>query len=493
MAKRTVAKVSEAPGKTGRLPAVKAGRKKIKAATIRVATDTSGSVSLPIAEIIAAAESARIAKHAWDGRGKAPIGYTKGIAVAYGELALRLDAADPIAVAMAAVPSSSSAADALNWYRDQFDAAGIPADNAALSRLRRLFTLLFGLGMRESSGKHCEGRDQSADNVQADTAEAGLFQTSFDITRNRPQLRAIFDAYLADTPAGHVDIFQERVTCSAANWQNFGDEDENGFSFQKMTKACPMFAVEMAALGLRSKRSHWGPVTRFEVEVTRDAWELLLEVERLCGLAAGPTPQRAAVALEATSIADIADAFMEEIDVSTVLPINTGLTSAKEPTMVSMLGSPRLPLTTSCQNDRASSLVLDLKETRTMTDLFRLTGITPALDDVQAVLSKAFAAFPDLAKVLSTEGMMCVRFRKPTSGIPSTKISNHSWGTAVDLKIKGFDAPGNTGDTIPRFIAILIPLFNEIGWYSGVAFRDAMHFEVSEERIRTWADDGLLH
>ena len=31
-------------------------------------------------------------------------------------------------------------------------------------------------GMRESSGQHCCGRDISADNVTADTAEAGLFK-----------------------------------------------------------------------------------------------------------------------------------------------------------------------------------------------------------------------------------------------------------------------------------------------------------------------------
>jgi hypothetical protein len=39
---------------------------------------------------------------------------------------------------------------------------------------------MLGHGMRESSGRHCEGRDLSADNVQSDTAEAGLFQTSYN-------------------------------------------------------------------------------------------------------------------------------------------------------------------------------------------------------------------------------------------------------------------------------------------------------------------------
>ena len=79
--------------------------------------------------------------------------------------------------------------------------------------------------------------------------------------------------------------------------------------------------------------------------------------------------------------------------------------------------------------------------------------------------------------------------RKPTDGSVSKKISNHAWGTAVDFNIVGFEAPANTGHTVPRFIAILIPLLNAVGWYSGVGFRDTMHFEVSEQRIREWSNE----
>ena len=107
-----------------------------------------------------------------------------------------------------------------------------------------------------------------------------------------------------------------------------------------------------------------------------------------------------------------------------------------------------------------------------MSPLFRLQGLEPAIADLKAFLAQAFAAEPDLKSVLSTEGMLSVRFRKPTDGSISTKISNHAWGTAVDFKIVGFDAPANTGHTVPRFIAILIPLLNAVGWYSGVGFRD---------------------
>jgi len=46
--------------------------------------------------------------------------------------------------------------------------------------LRHLFVLLTGLGMRESSGHYGEGRDASATNTSAYTAEAGLFQVSYN-------------------------------------------------------------------------------------------------------------------------------------------------------------------------------------------------------------------------------------------------------------------------------------------------------------------------
>src|SRR6185295_4211186 len=57
--------------------------------------------------------------------------------------------------------------------------------------LRALFTILFGLGMQESSGKHCVGWDRDKVTGWGDpakavvpsetNAEAGLFQVSYDI------------------------------------------------------------------------------------------------------------------------------------------------------------------------------------------------------------------------------------------------------------------------------------------------------------------------
>jgi hypothetical protein len=52
---------------------------------------------------------------------------------------------------------------------------------------------------------------------------------------------------------------------------------------------------------------------------------------------------------------------------------------------------------------------------------------------------------------------------------------------------------GNTKDEIPQFINLLLPLFNKEGWYSGISFKDTMHFEVSDGTIRDWAKAGKFN
>jgi hypothetical protein len=281
--------------------------------------------------------------------------------------------------------------------------------------------------------------------------------------------------------------------------ENFGPPDSPGFAFQKLSKECPAMTVEIAALGLREEAGHWGPIIRHAAEVRSAAKELLLAVEQIvdgpmtAGTGGVMAAMAAAVTADGASRPDAARFFSERVDLTDLLPINSGLSSAQEQTMISLLGSPRMPLTTIGQNERASDLVKRNVVLQRMSPLFRLTGLKQAIADVATVLEKAFAQEPDLATVLSTEGMLSVRMRKPTDGSVSTHVSNHAWGTAVDFKVVGFDAPANTGSTVPRFIAILIPLFNDAGWFSGVGFHDTMHFEVSEERIRELSSEGVFN
>ena len=186
------------------------------------------------------------------------------------------------------------------------------------------------------------------------------------------------------------------------------------------------------------------------------------------------------------------DYYLEPLDLTSILPINGGLSSASEPTMISILGSPKMPLTIADQPDRASPKVKALKLTEKLSEHVAVTGIRPAVKSLETVLSEVLQAHPDLAEVLGTEGMLNVRLRKPTSGKKSKKISNHSWGTAIDFKIIGNSAPGNTKSKVPRFIAVMVPIFNKHGWYSGIAFHDTMHFEVAEETVREWSRNGAI-
>lgn len=217
-----------------------------------------------------------VARLAWKDRGTAPIGYVKGMALAYGRVYCKLKAGDAAATDMAQARTASGELDALTWYDDVFTSLGMRNDVAGPDTLRHLFVLLIGLGMRESSGKYCEGRDRSAANTTAETAEAGLFQTSFNARTASLLMPQLFTQYRA-RPTGFVAEFQEGVHCSEASLENFGSGD--GLEFQRLSKACPAFAAEFAAVGLRHIRKHWGPITRKEAQLRPECDAMLSQVQ----------------------------------------------------------------------------------------------------------------------------------------------------------------------------------------------------------------------
>src|SRR6185295_1269870 len=138
------------------------------------------------------ADTADIASYQWKDRGVAPRGYVRGMAAAFGRVYCKLKDNRDAASEMAMADSGDGALDAIAWYADEFNALGMDNSNAGPDVLRHLFVLLTGLGMRESSGKHCEGRDTTATNTTADTAEAGLFQVSYNSRRAHFLLEALF-------------------------------------------------------------------------------------------------------------------------------------------------------------------------------------------------------------------------------------------------------------------------------------------------------------
>lgn len=128
--------------------------------------------------------------------------------------------------------------------------------------------------MRESSGKHCEGRDMSAENVSADTAEAGLFQVSYNSRNAHPQLKPLLAKFVDRDDL--LTVFDDDVHCSASSWKEWGEGP--GRDFQASMKQNPLLAVQYAGLLLRRARKHWGPINRREAEVNADAIRLLRDV-----------------------------------------------------------------------------------------------------------------------------------------------------------------------------------------------------------------------
>ena len=238
------------------------------------ASPVRGSASVD--QVVQIAAQSEIARYAWKDRGVAPKGYIKGMALVYARVYCKLNTGDTAANEMAKAKSADDAHDALAWYDPIFAAAGMDNDNAGVDTLRHLFVLLIGLGMRESSGRYCEGRDKSASNTTAETAEAGLFQTSFNARTASPLLPMLFTQY-SENPSGFLDVFKEGVKCSAADLENFGSGD--GAEFQRLSKACPAFAAEFAAVGLRHLRAHWGPINRRGTEVRPECDTMLRQVQ----------------------------------------------------------------------------------------------------------------------------------------------------------------------------------------------------------------------
>ena len=164
-------------------------------------------------------------------------------------------------------------------------------DASGIDTLRHLFVLMIGLGMRESFGRYCEGYDRSASNTSADSAEAGLFQMTWDVHRASRQIPRLLDEY-QENGGGYREIFCEGVTPHRGDLDNFGSG--TGLRFQQLCKDCPGFAVEAAAVGLRNLRTHWGPINRREAELRPEAEEMLQQVQRLVtGMSGGviPVPQ----------------------------------------------------------------------------------------------------------------------------------------------------------------------------------------------------------
>jgi hypothetical protein len=169
--------------------------------------------------------------------------------------------------------------------------------------------------------------------------------------------------------------------------------------------------------------------------------------------------------------------------------INDGVSFARQQTMLDILGAPG-KLTVNCSKI-TNQRVLRNRAQNVDVGPFRVTGLRPGVEALQRIFERVRERFPDLHAVLGTAGMQCCRAVRGSK----TNFSNHSWGTAIDITIKGKLDPRGDGKALFGLL-MLHRFFNEERFFWGAGFKgkkeDAMHFEASDELVREWEDQGLL-
>lgn len=215
-------------------------------------------VASNIETLVLIARASKCAQVSWSGHGKLPAGYYQGMALAYAKAICRVSDPEDGFGQIMNQPLKSSSVDALTHY-------GLPAG------IKSLYTLQIGLGVRESDGRYWIGRDTTATNSTSSTAEAGMFQTSYNSASAHPILPSLMTYYKANPSKCRLEVFKQGY--SGGSSSNFGSGQ--GYEFQKLAKSCPMFAAEWAAVTLRNLRKHYGPINRKEAQVKSECGDML--------------------------------------------------------------------------------------------------------------------------------------------------------------------------------------------------------------------------
>lgn len=166
---------------------------------------------------------------------------------------------------------------------------------------------------------------------------------------------------------------------------------------------------------------------------------------------------------------------------------NEGISQPSNRVMLEILGAPSDRKTINC-GPMTQQRLKALLETRQVGPL-RVTMLKPALDSLERIVASLKESEPAIHDALGTAGALCVRLIRGSQ----SSWSNHSWGTAIDVKLQGrLDGFGDGGTQFG--LLLLAELFNKEGWYWGATYsrEDSMHFEVGVETLRKWqAEDKL--
>lgn len=167
--------------------------------------------------------------------------------------------------------------------------------------------------------------------------------------------------------------------------------------------------------------------------------------------------------------------------------INTGLSYARQSTMIELLGRPRPSLSVDCMpvsNPKIKALLVTES-----VGPFRVTGLRPAVEAVRQVFARVKVEKPQVYAEVKTAGMLCCRAVRGSK----TSFSNHSWGTAIDLYFGDY-VDRMDDDKTQRGLLDLYPYFRDVGFYWGAEFsrEDSCHFEAADETVRRWKREGKI-
>jgi len=120
---------------------------------------------------------------------------------------------------------------------------------------------------------------------------------------------------------------------------------------------------------------------------------------------------------------------------------------------------------------------------------FTVTGLQPAVRSLRAIITDVSLEAPDVYDRLGCSEMLACRYVRGSTSI----ISSHSWGIALDLTIDGRSYASGDDDVMAALMT-LWPIFNRHGFFWGYEFGpdDVMHFEASDELVRSWASAGAF-
>jgi hypothetical protein len=165
--------------------------------------------------------------------------------------------------------------------------------------------------------------------------------------------------------------------------------------------------------------------------------------------------------------------------------INGDIKGTTNSTMLTLIGNPRGTYDKECR-DPTNHRILALMKVQDVGP-FRVRGLAPAVDVLARILDDIEREKPDIHAVLNHVGMLCCRLVRGSA----TAISNHSWGTAIDLTLEGvLDRRGD--NRTQKGLLEIHPIFNRHGFFWGAGFptEDSMHFEASDRLVRQWAKEG---